>query len=155
MAMTSAMLSKLPSASILAVTVKVTLFPTNKLLMLHGKLEQPAPETDWIVRLVGVSEIKILLAALGPAFDTSIVNVKLCPVVYGPDVSSVLLTEISATGLASTICVKALSLSGKRLSSTPEISDAEPFNAELGDEEVALAILNCDVVVKPILAKVT
>ena len=66
-----ALLSKAPTALIVAVTLIVTLAPEARLGIVHGSAAQPPPETPVMVRLVGVSVIWTVVAVFGPALATT------------------------------------------------------------------------------------
>src|SRR5437870_3317649 len=66
-----ALLSNVPVALIVAVTLTVVLAPEARLAMVQGSAAQPEPLTLVIDRLVGVSVTWMLVAVDGPAFATS------------------------------------------------------------------------------------
>src|SRR5258706_12122064 len=67
---TVAVLSKAPTALIVAVTLMVTLAPEARVAMVKGRAAQPPPLTLVMVRLDGVSVTWTLVAVDGPALAT-------------------------------------------------------------------------------------
>src|SRR5216684_300104 len=67
---TVALLSKAPTAVIVAVTLIVVLAPEARLGIVQGRAEQPPPLTLVMVRFVGVSVTCTLVAVDGPALAT-------------------------------------------------------------------------------------
>src|SRR5687768_4976896 len=65
-------LSNGPEATMLALTLIVTLAPLDRLAMVHGKAAHPAPLTLLMARLAGVSVTWIAVAVLGPTLLTTI-----------------------------------------------------------------------------------
>src|SRR5258706_1608043 len=65
-----ALLSKVPAALMVAVTVIVVLAPEARLAMVQGKAAQQPPVTFVMVRFVGVSVTWMLVAVEGPALAT-------------------------------------------------------------------------------------
>jgi hypothetical protein len=63
-----ALLSKMPVAVILAVTVIVTLAPLTSEPIVHGKAAQPPPLTFVMFSCVGVSVTWMFVAVDGPAW---------------------------------------------------------------------------------------
>src|SRR5215212_7139101 len=66
-----ALLSKAPSAMIVAVTLMVVFAPEARVAMVHGSAAQPEPDTLVMVRFVGVSVTWMAVAIEGPAFATT------------------------------------------------------------------------------------
>src|SRR5207244_627212 len=66
-----ATLSNAPAALMVAVTLIVVFAPDARLAIVHGRAAQPDPLTLVIVRFVGVSVTRMLLAAEGPALATT------------------------------------------------------------------------------------
>src|SRR5947209_3648156 len=66
-----ALLSNVPEALIVAVTVMEVFAPEVRLAIVHGRAEQPDPLTLVMVRLAGVSVTWIDVAVDGPALATT------------------------------------------------------------------------------------
>src|SRR6185369_14778621 len=99
-ASTDALLSKVPVAVIVAVTVMVVFAPEASEAMMHGRAAQPPPLTFVIDRFVGVSVTWMLVAVEGPALAMKSVYWIESPRWNGPAVISVLTTEMSAEASA-------------------------------------------------------
>ncbi len=69
--MAVALLSNAPAALIVAVTVIVAFAPDASEAIVHGNAAQPPPLTLVIVRFVGVSVTRMLVAVEGPALATN------------------------------------------------------------------------------------